>query len=349
MRAVGIGSWIGLSLLLAACGLNGPATPLEASPTPGFDPFAFPSDAPIVEPSATASSTVDPVTGATQAPARTEPPPPNNYARSIGVRYLINWLYAPVAVAVDADQVLALDAGRVDPRGAFGAVLEFNGRSEDAAAPVGYPYANLGPEPNAKRLSTQLKAVSADTLAVYVSTEQGVFGFMRDSRNPLNLGNPITGPAQDLAQAADTLYVAQNDQVRLFKASTFAPDAASPAIRVTAVGLGADAAGDLYVAGGGHVTRYHLGAQVLSFDGRGTDLRGPGFEELRDVAVDPRNGDVYALERGAIVRFDSAGRFLLRFATSTVHDGRSIAVGARGDLYVVDGSAKQVLQFDPGR
>lgn len=345
-----------LALCLTACG-GSEDLPTLADPADEPDPFAqmpawdFGFENPST-PSATPSAA--PIVQPTPAPGT--PPTnngtalPNNFFRYVGNGYLQSWLYQPAGLATVQDMVLVADAQRqTDPLGAYGGVLMFDGRAADASRPVGGVYATLASGTPPRRLGAALKAVAAGPDVLYAMDDQGVYGFMLDSRNPLNLGRPYTGTGSDLAVAGPTVYVAQSGAVNAFAYGTFAPDPATPSLPVQARGLGSDAAGNLYVASATHVARYTNGQLSLSFDGTGTDGQGPGFRELVDVACDSRNGDLYALEARAILRFDASGRFLSRFGQDQLQGAKSVAVGAHGEIYVSDAALRRVLQFEAGR
>lgn len=275
---------------------------------------------------------------------------PNNFYRYVGRGFLQNWLNHPVAVATSHNDLLVGDASHLsDPFGPYGGVVEFDGRSSDATTPLGAVFTTLDQATPPDRLSPGMRAVAADARVLLAMTDQGVYGFMVDTRYPLNLGRPFTAAGQDLAIAGNTVYVAQDTAINAFRLDTFASDSATSAIPVTARGLGTDGAGSLFVATATQVIRYSQGQAGLTFDGKGADGKGPGFESPQDVAVDRRNGDIYALDRHAVLRFDASGHFIARFGQDLIQGGTSIAVDESGDVFVADSTAHQVLQFEPGR
>ncbi|MNY11261.1 hypothetical protein D3C86_1442810 [compost metagenome] len=167
---------------------------------------------------------------------------------------------------------------------------------------------------------------------------------MRDSHHAVNLGAPYAPTGRDIAASKDTVYVARDAQISAYAVANFA-SIASLSVNVAARGVGCDATGRLYAATSAGVVRYDEGHEALVFDGRGTDRQGPGFDAVRDVAVDPRNGDIYALDVQAVLRFDSSGRFLSRFGTTLIQGGSSIAVAENGTVFVLDAATNKVLQF----
>lgn len=347
---------LSLTLCLVACARPDETGTLidpsdEPDPFASIPPFDFGFDTPSTS-SATPSAA--PIVQPTPAPGT---PPvnngtalPNNFFRYLGHGYLNSWLFQPAALTTAGDLVLVADAQRkTDPMGAYGGVLMFDGRAADASRPTGGIYMTLATGTPPQRLGANLKAVAAGSDVLYAMDDQGVYGFMLDTRNPLNLGRPYTGTGVDLAVAGSTVYVAQSGIINAFAYGTFATDPATPSIAVAARGLGSDPAGNLYVASATQVSRYLNGQANLTFDGKGSDTQGPGFDELVDVASDARNGDIYALDRRAVLRFDSTGRFLSRFGQDQIQGASSIAVGAHGEVYVTDATARKVLQFEACR
>lgn len=334
-----------LALLLSACGQS---VDLPTGVAASSDPDLFTSDPSFEEPASSAStssaapdaSIVNPHVGSVL---------PNNFYRLIGQGYFQRWLHHPVGLATVGDFVLVADAERSNLLGQYGAIVEFDGRASNAVTPIGGLFSELTRSVMPKRLSGHLQAIAANDDTLLAMDDQGTYGFMLDSRSALNLGASFASTGAAVALTKSTFYVAQGDRIRLFSSKTFAPEPATPSIPLSARGLATDASGGLFVATATHVYGYVEERQTLSFDGKGTDGTGPGFEALAAIAVDPRNGDLYALDRHAVFRFDAAGRFLSRFAQERLGEGASIAVGASGDVYVADSLNNQVLQFEPGR
>ncbi|HEY9856775.1 MAG TPA: hypothetical protein V6D05_13615 [Stenomitos sp.] len=347
---------LSFTLCLTACG-NASDVPSLTDTSSEPDPFATvpPFDFGFDTPS-TGSATSSPAPIVQPTPAPGTPPVnngtslPNNFFRHIGRSYLQTWLYQPAGVTTVGDFVLVADGQRkTDPLGPYGGVLMFDGRGTDASRPVGGIYMTLAAGTPPTRLGAGMKAVAAGSDVLYAMDDQGVYGFMLDTRNALNLGRAYTGTGSDLAVAGPTVYVAQSGAINAFAYGTFATDPATPSLPLSARGLGSDPAGNLYVATATQVLRYTNGQSNLTFDGKGVDGQGPGFEDLMDVAADPRNGDIYALDRHAVLRFDSTGHFLSRFGQDQIQGATSVAVGAHGEIYVTDAAARQVLQFEAGR
>lgn len=337
------------TLLLAACGQMLPTAPDDAddgyddglgydgSPYPSSDPmddWSPDPGEPTPEPSPTASAPT--WTGAS-----------NDFRRNIGKGFLRNWLHAPRGVAAAGNLVFVADANRSSLRGMHGAVLTFDGMSEDSFSTfTGMYYERLMGTSTSFMLDSAVQAVAVSEKVVLASDAQGVKGFIRAiPENVLNNGLPIAPPCRDMAFAGGVLYMAQSGQVAALTEENWT---AAAGLNVDAQGLGSDAQGRLWVVSANRIGAYQDGERVLEFDGRGTDETGPGAIALQDVAVDPRNGDVYALDRGQVLRFDDAGRYLGKFGGGRIGRGVSIAVGADGSVYVSDAEHEQVYQYRPG-
>lgn len=345
-------------LLVALVGLAGCGGTTPTSTATKDDPWAnndlFNTDTGTTTPIATGSPQTPGASGSlpgtTTASASTLP---NNFFRYVGRDALgfTSWLSRPTGLATVGDTVLVADGGQADLLGAFGSVRLFNGRGAEAVTPVGLPYSELKATRPPVRLGSGVKAIATTASVLYVMDERGVYGFMLDGRNPLNLGNSYGTPGRDLAVAEGALYVARETQIEVVDAVHLLPTPATPSLNVGAVGLGSDPQGRLYVATPTEVRRYTRGQVDLSFDGKGKNGLGLPFERLTDVACDPRTGDIYALDRSAVQRYDAEGNFVCRIGADQLKDGASIALGAQGDVFVSDADAtrRRVLQFEPAR
>ena len=125
---------------------------------------------------------------------------------------------------------------------------------------------------------------------------------------------------------------------------------------INAAGIALDGSGNLYVAdvNSGKIIKYAKSdaSRMLEFDGKGVNGTGQVYSAIGDVAVDPRNGDIYVLgvAGGAtkIFRYTSAGNFVHSFTTGDLVDPDKIAINSNGHIYVTDASKKGILAFDAG-
>lgn len=131
----------------------------------------------------------------------------------------------------------------------------------------------------------------------------------------------------------------------------------SGATNINPVGLALDANGHVYAtdAGTGKVIKFSKsdGSRLLEFDGKGTNGQGELFSAIGDLAVDPRNGDIYvaavASGKVKIFRYDASGQFIHSFSHADLSAPKKMAIGNDGVLHVVDGAKKAVLAFAPGK
>lgn len=301
---------------------------------PSPDPFASPS--PSLSPSPSPSTTAPSWNG-----------PPNDFRRLIGKGFLSSWLYGPRGLAVSGNMIYIADANRSGLRGPYGAVMVFDGASEDSfTSYASMYYERRDGNSYTRLLNATTQAVAVNDEVVLASDATGVKGFIRAiPENALNAGNPIAPACRDMVFAGGVLYMAQPYQIAALKADTWQT---TKGLDVAARGLGADPQGRLWVVTASRISAYQDGQQVMDFDARGTDGTGPTAIQLQDVAVDPRNGDLYVLDQTRVLRYDSAGKFISTFGGGRIGLGASIAVGADGHVYVSDSQEGQVYQFRPG-
>ncbi len=341
---------LAVTLLVAACGQTLPGTPDGddtgydddlGTETPGWD----------VSPDPSATATPD---GTTSSPSPTPTAtasgwggPPNDFRRTVGKGFLSSWLYAPRGLATAGNLLFIGDANRTGLRGAYGAVMAFDGTSEDAFTTyAGMYYERLVGSSYSLMLGASTQAVAVNDHVVLASDAQGVKGFIRAiPENALNAGAPLAPACRDMVFASGVLYMAQTGQVGALKEGTWTP---TQGINVDARGLGADAQGRLWLVTSDRISAYQAGQRVLDFDARGTNTAGPGALQLQDVAVDPRNGDVYALDQQRVLRYDATGKYLSTFGAGRIGQGASIAVAADGSVYVSDAQDGEVYQYRPG-
>lgn len=334
------------TMLLAACGSQGlPTAPDDYDGYDDYDPGSYASPSPWTDDE---TPTPDPTPSASPTPSVPAwDGPPNDYRRTIGKGYLTNWLSAPRGLAVAGNLLFVADGNRPSLRGTHGAVLAFDGASEDAfTAYAGMYYERRNGSSTTFMLGSGVEAVAVTDSLVLASDAQGVKGFIRAiPENAVLGGTPIAPPCRDMAIVGGVLYMAQAGQVAAIKEGTWE---AAQGLNLDARGLGADAQGRLWTVTSDRISAYQGTQRVLDFDARGTDGTGPGAMQLQDVAVDPRNGDVYALDQGRVLRFDSAGRYLASFGAGRIGQGSRIAVGADGSVYVSDAQDGEVYQYRPG-
>lgn len=108
-------------------------------------------------------------------------------------------------------------------------------------------------------------------------------------------------------------------------------------------GIGADKEGNAYVPVKNTLKK-------VSPSGEVTNLINEYLNAPVDVAVDPRNGDIYVLDKNEVKRFDKDGQFIINFSSSALH-ASSIALDENGTLYVAEFGSNsdnaQIIQYAP--
>lgn len=124
---------------------------------------------------------------------------------------------------------------------------------------------------------------------------------------------------------------------------------------VDPAGLGTDGEGNVYTfdVKTSKIVKFKSdGSRLLEFGPKGVNNAGETFTAVSDVAVDPRNGDIYVSANAAatikIFRFDSSGNFLRSFKDADLIDPRKLTVDSEGKVYAVDATKKGVVVFTPG-
>lgn len=127
-------------------------------------------------------------------------------------------------------------------------------------------------------------------------------------------------------------------------------------VRIDPLGLATDDSGHVYTFDGisRKIIKYNGsdGSRMLEFGPTGVNGTGETYTAVSDVAVDPRNGEIYVVGNAAgtikIFRYDANGNFIRSFSNPDLVDPRKLKVDADGKVYVVDATKKGVLVFSPG-
>lgn len=123
----------------------------------------------------------------------------------------------------------------------------------------------------------------------------------------------------------------------------------------TPAGVGVDSSGNVYITTSGNIIKYNgsTGAEMLRFNGTGTDGGGKAISNIGDVAVDPNNGDIYVISGSGpgtvIARYDSSGNYIHSFGNSNLTAPQAIAIGSNGHIYVNDTQLGAAVAFDAGQ
>lgn len=335
------------------------------TPPPRQDvyPTPDPSWTPLPEPTATP--------GPTPRPTPAPPGTGSIFLGWVGSGPLDNQLVDPQGLAFAAGSLFVADAGRTGLLGKYGAVLRFdpvaNRRLEIYAARG----ASTSLPVDLAGVAVSTKSAGIDVVADFVWSVSpwAVFGHVADKPWPLNLGAPYAPGGVDIAVAGERAWVAERDAVRAYKLPWWTPDESARDLEIRGVrGIGMESPDVPWVAAGGHV--YRGAAEFEPATGA------PRPADPRDVAVDfrfpsaeasPQVGEtspdpsfvpapdegsgairsVLVLDRNRVLRYGPGGEFLGSLGEGRIEDGRSLALGDDGSVYVSDGATRRVFRFAP--
>lgn len=130
----------------------------------------------------------------------------------------------------------------------------------------------------------------------------------------------------------------------------------SGAANINPIGLGVGPSGHVYAtdANTGKVIKFSKtdGSRLLEFDGKGVNSTGEIFSAIGDVAVDPRNGDIYVVGSAGgtikIFRYNASGNFIRSITNANLTSPEKMSIGNDGVVYIVDASKKSILAFTAG-
>ena len=159
--------------------------------------------------------------------------------------------------------------------------------------------------------------------------------------------------------ASGLVYVASRTHKSIVKFNETSSEATyffSGATNIDPLGVAVDTAGDVYTFDGisQKVIKFAKadGARLLEFGPKGLNNTGEIYTAVSDVAVDPRNGDIYVTGNAGgtvkIFRYSAQGNFLRSFKDNDLKDPRKLTVDADGKVYVIDYTQKGVMVFSAG-
>lgn len=180
-------------------------------------------------------------------------------------------------------------------------------------------------------------AMTSSGSLLVVDEKTGLFSI--DSSGKVTSGEADS--ALDIASASGTSWIYS---VRGLEKSDDTGSSRSPVSGVAASGgIGVDSQGNAYVPVQNTITK-------VSADGTPSAFIRDYLNSPTDVAIDPRNGDVFVLDSGEIKRYDKDGQFIVSFGSSAL-DPVAIDLDEEGALYVADFArdqrSSQIIKFDP--
>lgn len=313
---------LGLMLGLTGCG-NQPTTTSQEVDYPSL------TESTIATNDATVSSTPESI----EVGESTNTVVPHAFTKYIGSGIL----RAPKSLTASGDYVIVCDQNHYDPIGynhdpnqPFGLAIQFGNDGQRQ----GYGFTWLD---NYQTLSTmrlqKVNAVSTDGNVVYVADATGIYGYEATSQRVFNNGSPyVTTAFKDIVQTSDTLYALSDSAIVSFALPSFRVKKYIP---VTGNGLGITNDGKPVLA---------MDNAVVVIDGDNQTTY-QGFTNLKDVAVDPKSGDIYALSKQEVLRLDAEGKIACRFGYFA--GASSIGIDSNSYVYVSDPLNSTVSQFSP--
>lgn len=167
---------------------------------------------------------------------------------------------------------------------------------------------------------------------------------------------------QDIAvdAASGSLYIGSRTTNSIIKYNPVNPEGTqlkfSGNINIDPLGLAVDNEGHVYTfdAISRRVIKFSKddGSRLLEFAPAGTNGGGENYTAVSDVAVDPRNGEIYVTGSASgtvkIFRYSPQGNFIRSFSAPDLIDPRKMTVDADGKIYVVENNKGGVLVFTAG-
>lgn len=167
---------------------------------------------------------------------------------------------------------------------------------------------------------------------------------------------------QDIAVDASTgsLYIGSRTTNSIIKYNPVNPEGTqlkfSGNINIDPLGLAVDNEGHIYTfdAISRQVIKFSKddGSRLLEFAPAGTNGGGENYTAVSDVAVDPRNGEIYVTGSAGgtvkIFRYSPQGNFIRSFTAPDLIDPRKLTVDADGKIYVVENNKGGILVFSAG-
>lgn len=178
-------------------------------------------------------------------------------------------------------------------------------------------------------------------------------------RHKVNSTDPNT-IINDVAVSGSLVYMACPTTASIFKFDVATPANTqilfSGATAINPIGVAVDGSGNVYTSDliSRKVIKFSsTGTRVLEFDGKGTNGTGTAFSAMADVAVDPRNGDIYVLgDTGSggkrVFRYTSAGNFVHSFTNANLVSPDKMAIHGDGQIFITDNSKQGIAIFAAG-
>lgn len=181
--------------------------------------------------------------------------------------------------------------------------------------------------------------IVADRDLVAAAPSGRLFAWMRETRAPLNLGEPITDGVQALALTPGALWVSREGRVIPFRRDRLQPDLASPSYVVETRALAGGQDGSLWMG--------LPDSRLLSIGpaGQVVDLKVSTRGEWRGLALDEDAGFVVCLFQDSLCIVNRDGTPIFSTQSGYFKDATSVCVLTEGTLLVSDAGSGHLVRF----
>lgn len=253
-------------------------------------------------------------------------------------------LIAPRAVAVRGRDVLVLDVNN-SAGVKTGIVRQYDGENGKFVGKYGDYTKWIGR--NMMRNTVKSIALDAAGNAVVLDGASHVWRWQPDGDKDKDFDIDVAD-GNDIAVSSTNgaIFVAHAGGITKYGADGGGGQALAAQGDVKAVAAYKD---ELYAVSGNVVQKLSAdGSMMLSFGAAGIDQK-TAFTEATDVAVDPRNGNVVVVDKGAknVYVFDGVGTLIGKVGQGVFDSPVAATIDATGRIYVVDAGKKKVYKFLP--
>lgn len=243
---------------------------------------------------------------------------PNRHVASFKVDQDFFNQWQPVGLAVSSGTlyVSAIDVGLVSRKGSIISMDASNGEGWKNVTKkwLGLSYGlNSG---------TRGMAINGSG-TIMVSNDKG--GIYNVDPGAGSIAKVEAGGSLDIAAGGGKVYI---HSARGLEVTDDSGEGATPTNVKSSGGIAADSEGNGYAPVQNTV-------QKVAADGTVTTLIKDYLNTPSDIAIDPRNGDIYVLDSGEIKRYDKNGEFVVNFPSGAL-DAVAITCDEEGNLYVAD-------------
>jgi hypothetical protein len=253
-------------------------------------------------------------------------------------------LVAPVGVAARGRDVLVLDVN-ASAGVKTGIIRQYDAENGKFGGKYGDYTKWLGR--NMMRDTVAAIALDAQGNSVVVTTDSHLWRFSATGDKKLDKEIAAENATDVAVNTADGAIYVANGGLTKFSTEGEGGAAVGELSDVRAVAANKS---DLWVVAGNQVQKLMAdGTMVLSFGPAGGDDKASTFNEATDVAVDPRNGNVVVVDKGAknVYVFDAVGTLIGKVGQGVFDTPVSATIDDAGTVYVVDAGKKKVYKFTP--